>query len=195
MLLMRLEANHNYIGDINSSTVQHGPLLRAPEQYIVPETSTKTTLIPPNGPMKGYEHHQPCPHKMQVAQAKRWNTPGASQHNGTTQAAHQLQRRSIRPSMCIPPSNIPVPSHPRLQYRDTLNHAEAKAYTCPYPGLKHGSPWSGACVPPGELPATRRPVQAYQMQQRRSLGVHPDLECSTGIPHHEKEPTYNPESP
>ena len=109
MLLMRLEVNHKCIVDINSSTVQHGPLLRAPEQCIVSETSTKTTSIPPNGQMKGYEHHQPCPRKMQVAQAKRWNTPGASQHNGTTQAAHQLQRRSIRPSMCIPPRQHTCP--------------------------------------------------------------------------------------
>ena len=196
MLLMQLEANHKYIGDINSSTIQHGPLLRAPEQCIVPETSTKTTMIPLNGPnIKSSEHHQLCPSHMQKTPVKQWNTPGISKDNRTTQAGHQRQRWSTRLSMCIPPGNKPVPSHPRLQYRDTLNHEEAKAYTCPYPGLKHGSPRSGACVRPGELPANRRPVQAIQMQRRRSPGDHLDLECRSDIPHHVLETTYSPESP
>ena len=199
IILMHLDSSQRgSIGDPNSSSIQLGHHLQAPEQCIQTEASTpvKTTMIPLNGLyIKSSEHHQPCPSHMLTTRVKQRNTPGISEDNGTTQKEHQLQHRSTRFSMCIPQGNIPVPSHPRLQYRDTLNHAEAKAYTCPYPGLKHGSPWSGACVRPGELPATRRPVQAYQMQRRRSPGDHLDLECRSDILHHVLETTYSPESP
>ena len=57
-------------------------------------------------------------------------------HAVRKEAKTGLKHRNPRPGVCAPPGNIPVPSHPRLQYCDTQKQQEQRIRTQLHQGCR-----------------------------------------------------------